>query len=674
MGLAIGDAPRAPMNRPPLPPIAFDAQSLPRAQYEQLRRQIPWLYLLLFANAATLTVSHGHLASPWLTRIVPTALAIVALARMIYWVRAPRADELTDAQATRRNRRTQGVALLIALGFTLWVIALDWFSKGAMRGHVAVALAVTLLSCMLCLMHVPRAAAMLAAAVVTPYSLYCIGTGSLPAIFTALNIALVSAVMSKILISSNRMFVDLIRSQNELHEERHQANRLSDENQLLAQTDSLTGLPNRRQFFARLDACLTRRESEDRAPFCVGVLDLDRFKPINDTFGHAIGDRLLTELGRRLSVFCGEELMIARLGGDEFGILIDGAADHARQRLIGLREAICAPVTIQDTTLRVGCSIGLAVYPDAGSNAHALFDRSDYALYHAKSHQRGECVIFSAEHEAMIRDELLLETTLRGADLDAELSLLFQPIYETRGMTLAGVEALARWHSPQLGLVMPDRLIAMAERLGLINQVTLTLFAKLLAKAEQLPPSVSVSFNLSVHDVASPETIRELTRMVIASGLNPQRLMFEITETTLMSDIGGARAVLEQLRALGVRVALDDFGTGYSSLGILHQIPLDTLKVDRSFAAGMTTQSGRAMISAIRGLAQSLGLECVIEGIETEAQLMEASLLGCRYAQGYLLGRPAPMGSVLRGIREAAPVKLPAPQQPQLLSVSAQLH
>ncbi|HSX55830.1 MAG TPA: EAL domain-containing protein, partial [Sphingomonas sp.] len=306
--------------------------------------------------------------------------------------------------------------------------------------------------------------------------------------------------------------------------------------------------------------------------------------------------------------------------------------------------------------------------------AHALFDRSDYALYHAKSHERGECVIFSAEHEAMIRDELQLEAAFRTADLNAELSLLFQPIYETRSMTLAGVEALARWHSPQLGLVMPDRLIAMAERLGLINQVTLILFAKLLAKAAQLPPSVSVSFNLSVHDVASPETIRELTRMIVASGLRPERLMFEITETTLMSDIDGARAALGQLRGLGVRIALDDFGTGYSSLGMLHQIPLDTLKVDRSFAAGMTTQSGRAMIAAIRGLAQSLNLDCVIEGIETEAQLMEASLLGCRYAQGYLLGRPAPMGSVLRGIREAAPVTLPAPERPQLLSASAQLH
>ncbi|MCR5869352.1 MULTISPECIES: putative bifunctional diguanylate cyclase/phosphodiesterase [unclassified Sphingomonas] len=674
MGLAIGEAQTAPMHRPPLPPAASNAQSLPLAQYEQLRRQIPWLYLLLFANAGTLAISHGDTASRWIAQGIPLILVGIAVLRMIHWLRAPTPAELSEAEAARRNRRTQIVALAIGGGFTIWVIALDWFSAGAMRGHVAVALAVTLLSCMLCLMHVPRAAAMLAAAVVTPYALYCLSTGSLPAIFTALNIALVTAVMSKILIGSNRMFVDLVQSQQALRDERSQASRLSDENQLLAQTDSLTGLPNRRHFFARLDACLTEREANGRAPFCVGVLDLDRFKPINDTFGHATGDRLLSELGRRLSGFCGEELMIARLGGDEFGILIDGDASTARARLAGLRETICAPMMIHDASLRVGCSIGLAVYPDAGRNAHALFDRSDYALYHAKSHERGECVIFSAEHEAMIRDELQLEAAFRAADLSAELSLLFQPIYETRSMTLASVEALARWHSPQLGLVMPDRLIAMAERLGLINQVTLILFAKLLAKAERLPTGVGVSFNLSVHDIASPETIRELTRMIVASGIEPARLTFEITETTLMSDIDGARTVLEQLRALGVRVALDDFGTGYSSLGILHQIPLDILKVDRSFAAGMTTQSGRAMIAAIRGLAHSLSLDCVIEGIETEAQLMEASLLGCRYAQGYLLGRPAPMGSVLRGERETAPVAMPAAERPRLLPAATHLH
>ena len=662
------------MPRPSPPPVVRGAQSVSHAQYQQLRRQIPWLYLPLLANVATLAASHAGMASPWLTQFIPLLLVTAAALRIAHWVRAPEAHQLSEAEAAHRIWRTQIMATAMAAAFTLWVIALDWFSDAALRGQVALALGVTLLSCMLCLMHLPRVSAMLGIAVVGPYALYCIVLFNPATILIALNIALVAGVMAKVLGQSHHMFVNLIQSQQALHEERHQASRLSDENQLLAQTDSLTGLPNRRHFFARLDACLTRRESEGRAPFCVGVIDLDRFKPINDTFGHATGDRLLNELGRRLSVFCDQTLMIARLGGDEFGILIDGNADEARERLCGLREAICAAVVIQDASLRVGCSVGLAVYPEAGSNAHALFDRSDYALYHAKSHARGECVFFSAEHEAMIRDELQMEAALRSADLEAELTLLFQPIYETRSMTLAGVEALARWHSPQLGLVMPDRLIAMAERLGVINQVTLILFAKLLAKAEQLPPTVSMSFNLSVHDVASPETIRELTRMIVASGLSPERLMFEITETTLMSDIDGARAVLEQLRALGVRIALDDFGTGYSSLGMLHQIPLDTLKVDRSFAAGMTTQSGRAMIAAIRGLAQSLSLDCVIEGIETEAQLMEASLLGCRYAQGYLLGRPAPIGSVLRGLREAAPVTLPAAERARLLPASAQLH
>ncbi|QDX25807.1 EAL domain-containing protein [Sphingomonas suaedae] len=629
-----------------------DARPLPLAQYEQLRRQIPWLYGLLIANGISLAITHHHSTSILLTRWLPGVLIAAAFLRLVMWLRAPRAATLSERQAERRIAQTQILAFLMASAFIGWTIALDWSSNGIGRDHVAVAVAATMLSCLLCLMHVPKVAGMVAVSVVVPFFIYCLTLGSLSAIVVAANIALVAGVIVRVLGGSHRMFVDLIQSQQALSEERRQASRLSDENQLLAHTDSLTGLPNRRHFFARLDACLKRREANGQAPFCVGVLDLDRFKPVNDTFGHAMGDRLLGEIGRRLSVHAADDLLIARLGGDEFGVLIDGDGAIARRRVQALYDAVCAPMTIQDAVLRVGCSVGLASYPDAGRTAHALFDRSDYALYHAKSHERGHCVIFSREHEALIRDEHQLEAALRHADLDAELSLVFQPIYEARGIVLTGVEALARWQSPILGQVTPDRLVAMAERLGMINQVTLILFAKALTEMARLPREIGMNFNLSVHDIASPETVQELIRMIAASRIAPQRLTFEITETAVISDCAAARAVLGRLRYLGARIAMDDFGTGYSSLGMLHQIPLDLIKVDRSFAAGMTTPSGRAMIAAIRSLAQSLSLDCVIEGIENEAQLMEVSLLGCRYAQGYLLGRPVPMETLLRTIRE----------------------
>ncbi|MFL9841532.1 EAL domain-containing protein [Sphingomonas sp. ST-64] len=576
----------------------------------------------------------------------------MAFLRLVVWLRAPLAESLSEAEADTRIARTQILAFVIASVFIGWTIALDWSSNGVSRDHVVVAVAATMLSCLLCLMQAPKVAGMVATSVVVPFFIYCLTLGSLSAIVIAANIALVAGVVVKVLGGSHRMFVDLIRSQQALSEERHQASRLSDENQLLAHTDPLTGLPNRRHFFARLDACLRKREAETQAQFCVGVLDLDRFKPINDTFGHAVGDKLLGEIGRRLSAYAADDLLIARLGGDEFGVLIDGGGESACRRVQALREAVCAPVTIQDAVLRVGCSVGLASYPDAGRSAHALFDRSDYALYHAKSHERGQCVIFSREHEALIRDEHRLETALRHADLDGELSLVFQPIYEARGIGMTGVEALARWQSPILGQVAPDRLIAMAERLGMINQITRILFAKALAELPRLPDGIGMNFNLSVHDIASPETVHDLIGMIGESGIDPRRLTFEITETALMSDCAAARATLGRLRKLGARVALDDFGTGYSNLGMLHQIPLDVLKVDRSLAAEMTTPSGRAMIAAIRSLAQSLSLECVIEGVENDAQLAEVSLLGCRYAQGYLLGRPMPMGTLLRAVRE----------------------
>lgn len=640
------------MSHPLISLFNTDARPLPLAQYEQLRQQIPWLYGLLIANSVSLAITHHHSAPLVLTRWLPAILIASAFLRLVMWLRAPHASALSEPQAERRIAHTQALAFVMATAFIGWTIALDWYSNGIGRDHVAVAVAVTMLSCLLCLMHVPKVAGLVAVSVVAPFFIYCLTLGSLSAVVVAANIALVAGVIVKVLSGSHRMFVDLIQSQQALDEERHQASRLSDENQLLAHTDPLTGLPNRRHFFARLDACLKKREPHGQAHFCVGVLDLDRFKPVNDTFGHAVGDRLLGEIGRRLSAHAADDLLIARLGGDEFGVLIDGDGEIARRRVQALYEAVCAPVTIQDAVLRVGCSVGLASYPDAGRTAHALFDRSDYALYHAKSHERGHCVIFSREHEALIRDEHRLEAALRQADLDAELSMVYQPIYEARGILLTGVEALARWQSPMLGKVMPDRLIAMAERLGMINQVTLILFAKALTEMARLPREIGMNFNLSVHDIASPETIEELIRMIAASRIPPQRLTFEITETAVISDCAAARAVLGRLRYLGVRIALDDFGSGYSSLGMLHQIPLDVIKVDRSFAAGMTTPSGRAMIAAIRSLAQSLSLDCVIEGIENEAQLVEVSLLGCRYAQGYLLGRPMPMETLLRTICE----------------------
>lgn len=651
-----------PHRRPVLP--SSDPVPLPVAEFQQMRRRIPWLYALLVVNAAAVSYTHRGLAPSLLTDGLPFALALTAVWRMASWMMPPPPDQIRD-RAAPILRRTFAIGIAVALAFACWAISLDWFADSAHSGQIAVFLAITLLGCMFGLMHVPRVAGAVAFASMAPFMAYAILRGNPPLIAIAGNIALVAAVVTKLLADAHADFAALIDSREALRSERRQASQLSDENRLLAQTDPLTGLPNRRFFFARLETLLQEGE-----PFCVGVLDLDRFKPVNDNYGHIAGDQLLSTIGQRLSALCDERLVIARLGGDEFGLLAVGDSMAASARVAALCGPVSAAVPFQDAALRVGCSIGLSAYPQAGNSAHELFDRADYALCHAKQHQRGECVLFSHEHEAIIRDEARLENALRGADLANELHLVFQPIFEARSVTLTGVEALARWASPILGPIPADRLIATAERTGMINRVTLTLFSKALTMMRLLPDDLRLSFNLSAYDIASPATVRELTRQIVAAGVKPDRLTFEITETALMSDMAIAREVLSHFRALGVKIALDDFGTGYSSLGILSQLPLDTLKIDRAFAAGMSTAAGRAMVSAIRNLAQSLSLECVMEGIENESQLIEVTLLGYHYAQGYLLGRPADAETLLQSIdrskgptlpKTADGVALPAP-------------
>ena len=289
-------------------------------------------------------------------------------------------------------------------------------------------------------------------------------------------------------------------------------------------------------------------------------------------------------------------------------------------------------------------------------SAHDLFDRADFALYHAKKARRGDMVRFSAELEHIIRSEQALEAALQSADLMRELTMVYQPIVQTRSLTTVGFEALARWHSPLVGAVPAEMLFATAERLGMARTVTLELFSRVLADFARLPPGLRLSFNLAPTDVADPGTVTALLERIEASGVKARRLVFEITETSLFGDFDLARSSLERLRACGAKIALDDFGTGYSSLSTLHMLPIDIVKIDRSFAARLDDADGRRLVRAIFNLTRSLNMECVFEGIETEMQLMEVTLAGFDYAQGYFIERPVTLETVLEGLprRDAA--------------------
>ncbi|EIZ79957.1 diguanylate cyclase/phosphodiesterase [Novosphingobium sp. Rr 2-17] len=623
---------------------------IPVAQYLRLREQIPPMYGMLSINAAVLAFTHRALAPTSLVAFFPALIIVVCLIRMWAWMRPLSVRDFDPDFALARMRKSTVFAIVLALAFVAWAIALDRFGGADEHAHVAIFVAVTVLGCVFCLSFLPNAAMAVCVLVLGVYVTYTLWLGTEVVIAIAFNIALVAGVILKTLRASYHSFVELEDSQRDLHAERRQAQALGEENARLAQTDALTGMPNRRFFFATLEALLERTDTRDK--FTVGLIDLDLFKPINDTYGHAQGDRLLQVIAARMMAECRTDTIVARLGGDEFGLIVMAGPDQAEAIALSLCKSIREPARIGEVSVSVGCSAGLAVYPDTATSADLLFDRADFALYHAKNHKRGQCVQFSQELELLIRSEQALDSALQGADLSRELSLAFQPIVATDDLEPIAVECLARWSSPHLGHVAPELLVASAERIGRSREVTLALFDMAHDALAQLPAPLRISFNLSGIDLCNTGTVDALLDRITSSRCDPRRLVVEITESSLMMELDRAGSALERLRQAGVQIALDDFGTGYSSLSSLHQLPLDIVKIDRSFATRLDEAAGRRLITAIRHLARSLSLECVIEGIETESQLVSARLAGFSLAQGYFIARPMSLDAILERLRK----------------------
>ena len=602
-------------------------------QLAELQPQILSLYALILVNACALAFTHYAFAPAWLTVGVPAVLLPLCVVRSIQWWRL-RPQDASVAEAVRYLRRTSFLTILLSVGFVSWGVMLDAYGGPYEQGHVAIFVAITVIACIFCLTHLPAAAFIVTAIVMGVFLLHYIASGNSVFVAIAFNIAFVTIVMVRILARNFLAFGQLVESQTETQ-------RLVEENERLAHTDSLTGLPNRRFFFQRLNALLDQ-SADESSRFALAIFDLDRFKPINDTYGHNIGDRVLVETGRRLATFANLDVTITRLGGDEFGVLI--RQPHVPAEVLALCNEICAalqaPIFFSDMQVVTGCSGGLALYSKAGCDADEMFERADYALYHSKESQRGVTTLFSQEHKDAIQAERAIEAALQSANLATEMEVHYQPIFDMELNTITSVEGLARWTSPTLGGIAPDRFIAAAERCGMIHTLTTTLLRKALADAAGFPREVALSFNLSSSDLTSPATVLSILAAVRESGLDPHRLTLELTETALMRDFEKAQASIRALRALGIKIALDDFGTGYSSLGYVHRLPMDKIKIDRSFMADIESNLGRSVVTTILDLCKNLNLDCIAEGIETPEQLQALRQHGCRYVQGYLIGKP----------------------------------
>ncbi len=407
----------------------------------------------------------------------------------------------------------------------------------------------------------------------------------------------------------------------------------------LATYDALTSLPNRRAFLTALDASLSRV-----GPFFLGLVDLDGFKPINDIYGHNSGDLVLSEVARRLVDICGPKAVVARLGGDEFAVILPGLYEkELRARGDALCAALAEPYALDGETAYLSASIGFTERAADDDNASRLLERADYALYEAKERGRGIAILFDRGHEALVRSTKAVEQALRGIDGEKELTLAFQPQHDiAKGRTVA-FEALARWHSEKLGRVAPDVFIRAAERSGLITSLTPLLLTKALTAAKAWPADIRIAFNLSARDLLSPKGVDRLIAVVKASTVSPRRIEFEITETAMLTDFAQAQKAISRLSDMGCRIALDDFGSGYTNFSYLNRVKVHTVKIDRSFVLELSkTDRARKVIKSIIELAGNLGMEHVVEGVETADELRELRSVGATQVQGYFFGKPMP--------------------------------
>lgn len=427
--------------------------------------------------------------------------------------------------------------------------------------------------------------------------------------------------------------------------------RIATERQLhqLTYYDDLTGLPNRKLFLKRLEEYTEKTAQSSNG--LILLLDINNLKKINDTLGYSVGDQALCLLASRLESFCQSACSVARLSGDEFCLLVHecGDADQALAVAQNVLDLLGQALDLDGQEVFVSASIGVARYPQDAKDPKDLLRHADLALHRAKEAGQNVYLFYQTAMRDSLREDLQIESALHGALERQELHLAFQPVVRSADGVLVGLEALLRWDSPTLGSISPVRFIPQLERNGLIIPIgrwVLETACSEVAKLHKGATSLRLAVNVSARQLLHPSFVADVRSTLEKSGLAPERLELEITESVLIEN-AAAGDILRELRRLGVRIAADDFGTGYSSLSYLWKFPFSTLKIDRSFVAEMNRDpQAKIIVSSILNLAHGLSLEVVAEGIETEAQFELLKCLGCPLIQGYWTGRPLPLAAI----------------------------
>ena len=620
-------------------------RSILEERYRALQRQIPLLYAVALANFIGL-----HLATTGFTTLFSpsSVLALLVVARLVYWVRNRRRI-LPPERILRELKRTFLFALGFCVAFVSWGIYLSLAGAPETKPYVILFASMASIGCAYGLSSFPSAARLPIVVLGLPLVVMLAAEPDpvLGAIGFSLGVVLLISL--RLLGIHNETFTNLVESRAGIAAERERARRAEKaakaekaKARIMADTDPLTRLANRRAFLRILgrEAGALRRSGRS---FALAMVDLDGFKPINDTFGHATGDAVLMEVGARLAVAGGPGALVARTGGDEFALLLRACGDRDSAALAGRKicDLLCRPFTIGGREFRISGSCGLTMLAPGDCSVTRALIRGDTALYRAKQLGRAGVAVFSPDMEEIQERRVRLEAALRRVETRESIGLQFQPIVELASGRLRAFEALARWTDEDLGEVSPAEFIPIAEQIGVIAGISDNLLAAAAREARHWPDSIRLSFNLSAVQLCTMGSAERILSILAAGGMSPGRLQIEVTETALLVDFHVARDNLDALRAAGARIVLDDFGAGHASISYLREMQFDGIKLDGSLISPVSdTVRGRRLLKGVLELCASLGLPCVAEHIETRPQLALLRELGCRDGQGFLLSPP----------------------------------
>jgi diguanylate cyclase (GGDEF)-like protein len=619
-------------------------RALVEERYWSLRRQVPIVYLLGFVNLSGMELATTGSLVPGFN--LPTLIAICGVMRLVQWFGG--GSHPTREDMVKRMKQTVWFAALVCVAVCARCVHL--LATGEASTHMAVMLfgGLTAIGVSYGLTALPLAGRIPLVLIIVPISVVAVFSSDPHFVWAAFGLVVVATLTMRLLEQHSRHFTDVIRSRSMIARQQELAEHAHQEAVVAATTDFLTGLPNRRAFVAALESRLSGKPGQDS--FAVAILDLDRFKSVNDTFGHGAGDKLLQEVASRLVGAVANGGLVARLGGDEFGILLPGISRSADAHAAGgdiLRE-VNRPFRIDGRQFGVSacCGFGLPREGREKSPSRLMAD-ADLALYQAKGNPSGAVAVFEVRMEAPRRRRRQIEQALQSPGIYENLHLVFQPIVHLGSGRVIAHEALARWTDADLGPVSPSEFVPIAEQLNLIDDINRHLMAEAFAKALGWPDQIKLSFNLSAIQLCSSGSAKIMLGALRAAGLEATRLQVEVTETALLADFERARENLTQLRRAGVTIVLDDFGAGFSSIGYLRELRFDQIKLDGALVtAALDSADGKKLLSAVIGLCDILGVSSVAEHIESEEILRLLVELRCTAGQGFWLKPPLPADQI----------------------------